>query len=143
MTNNESSFYIHQVALEACDYFITLAIILNTKQKIIMGHPKFEVKTGKDGQFYFNLTAKNGQVILSSEGYASKAGMENGVKSVKENSQIDDRFERKEAKDGQDYFVLKAANNQVIGKSEMYKSKQAMENGISSVKENAPKAEIG
>ena len=106
-----------------------------------MGHPKFEVKTGKDGQFYFNLTAKNGQVILSSEGYTTKSACNNGIDSVKKNSQDDSRFERKEAKDSQVFFVLKAGNNQVIGKSEMYKSKQAMENGISSVKENAPNAE--
>lgn len=107
-----------------------------------MGHPKFEVKTGKDGQFYFNLTAKNGQTILSSEGYTTKSACKNGIDSVKTNSQIDERYERKVAKDGQDYFVLKSGNHQVIGTSEMYKSKQAMENGISSVKENAPNAEI-
>ncbi len=107
-----------------------------------MGHPKFEVKTGKNGQFYFNLTARNGQVILSSEGYKAKRGCENGIESVKKNSQIDERFQRKEAKDGQDYFVLKAGNNEPIGKSEMYKSKAGMENGISSVKENAPGAEV-
>jgi len=107
-----------------------------------MANPKFEVKTGKDGQFYFNLTAKNGQVILSSEGYKSKDGCENGIESVKKNSQVDEHFERKEAKDGQHYFVLKAGNSQVIGKSEMYKAKAGMENGISSVKENAPGAQI-
>jgi uncharacterized protein len=107
-----------------------------------MGHPKFEVKTGKDSQFYFNLTAKNGQVILSSQGYKSKQGCENGIESVKKNSQIDDHFERKEAKDGQVYFVLLAGNKEPIGKSEMYTTKAAMENGISSVKENAPKAGI-
>ena len=106
-----------------------------------MGHPKFLVKTGNDGKYYFNLTAKNGQVILSSQGYASKSGCENGIASVKTNAK-DEMFERKEAKDGQVYFVLKAANSQVIGKSEMYKSKASMENGIKSVIENAPKAEI-
>ena len=106
-----------------------------------MANPKFDVKTGKDGQFYFNLTAKNGQVILSSEGYKSKQGCDNGIESVKKNSQDADRFERKKAKDGQDYFVLKAGNGEVIGRSEMYKSKSGMENGISSVTENAPNAE--
>ena len=106
-----------------------------------MGHPKFLLKTGKNGKFYFNLTAKNGQIILSSQAYSSKAGCENGVKSVKANAK-DEMFERKESKDGSFYFVLKAANSQVIGKSEMYKSKAAMENGIRSVIENAPKAEI-
>ncbi len=106
-----------------------------------MPHPKFEVKTGKDNQFYFNLTAKNGQVILSSEGYKAKQGCENGIESVKKNSQDDNRFERKVAKNEQDYFVLKATNGEIIGKSEMYTTKAAMENGISSVKTNAPNAE--
>jgi len=39
-------------------------------------------------------------------------------------------------------FNLKSANGQVIGTSEMYSSKAAMENGIASVKENAPSATI-
>ena len=106
-----------------------------------MGHPKFTVKSGKDGKLYFNLTAKNGQVILSSQGYASKSGCDNGIDSVKTNSQVDERFERKEAKDGQHYFALTAANNQTIGKSEMYTSKSSMENGIQSIATNAPGAE--
>ncbi len=49
-------------------------------------------------------------------------------------------FNRKEAKDGCPYFNLKASNGQVIGSSEMYSNNSAMENGIVSVKENAPKA---
>ena len=49
-------------------------------------HPKFLVKQAKDGQYYFNLTAKNGQVIASSEMYKTKAACENGIASVKENA---------------------------------------------------------
>ncbi len=49
-------------------------------------HPKFLIKQAKDGQFYFNLTAKNGQVIASSEMYTTKAACENGIDSVKENA---------------------------------------------------------
>jgi uncharacterized protein len=105
-----------------------------------MAHPQFQVKTGKDGQFYFNLTAKNGQVILASEGYKSKESCENGIASVKKNSQDDNRFERKTAKDGQLFFSLKATNGQEIGKSEMYKSKESLENGVKSVMANAPLA---
>ncbi|HCT29736.1 MAG TPA: hypothetical protein DIW31_03145 [Bacteroidales bacterium] len=107
-----------------------------------MAHPEFQVKTGKDNQFYFNLTAKNGQTILSSEGYKSKDGYTNGIASVKKNAPDDGRYERKVAKDGQHYFTLKAGNGEPIGKSEMYKSKDSMENGIQSVKTNAPIAEI-
>ena len=107
-----------------------------------MPHPEFQVKTGNDGEFYFNLTAKNGQTILASQGYKAKDSCENGIDSVKKNSQDDNRFERKTAKDGQFYFALNATNGQIIGKSEMYKTKESMENGISSVKTNAPLAGI-
>jgi hypothetical protein len=44
--------------------------------------------------------------------------------------------------DNKYYFTLKAENGEVIGVSETYNSKQAMENGIQSVKENAPLASI-
>ena len=103
---------------------------------------KFEIKTDKSGQFRFNLKAGNGQVILSSEAYTTKAACENGIESVKTNSQDDNRYDRKTAKDGSPYFNLKASNGQVIGASEMYSSSSAMENGIGSVKSNAPGADV-
>ncbi len=49
-------------------------------------HPKILIKQAKNGQFYFNLTAKNGQVIASSEMYTTKSACENGIESVKENA---------------------------------------------------------
>lgn len=103
---------------------------------------KFEIKKDKSGQFRFNLKASNGQVILSSEAYKSKPSCDNGISSVKANSQDDGKYERKTAKDGSAYFNLKATNGQVIGASEMYSSSSAMENGIASIKKNAPDASI-
>ncbi|SMG45214.1 YegP family protein [Arenibacter troitsensis] len=103
---------------------------------------KFEIKKDKSGQFRFNLKASNGQIILGSEAYTTKAACDNGIASVRKNSQEDARYERNTAKDGSPYFNLKASNGQVIGKSEMYSSTAAMENGIASVKKNAPEAAI-
>ncbi|MBT8239420.1 MAG: YegP family protein [Croceitalea sp.] len=103
---------------------------------------KFEIKTDKSGQYRFNLKAGNGQVILSSEGYSTKAACENGIESVRKNCKDDGRFERKTASNGSPFFNLKASNGQVIGKSEMYSSTSAMENGIASIKKNAPSASI-
>lgn len=103
---------------------------------------KFEINTDKAGKFRFNLKANNGQVILASQGYAAKSGCENGINSVRTNSQNDDMFERLTAKDGSPYFRLKASNGQVIGNSEMYSSTSAMENGIASVRKNAPEADV-
>ncbi|MFO7944266.1 MAG: YegP family protein [Anaerolineales bacterium] len=107
-----------------------------------MKHPKFVIFTGKDGQFYFRLTARNGEPILASEGYKSKSGCENGIQSVKDNASEDGQYKRLEAANGEFYFRLLAKNNEVIGRSETYMSKQGRDNGIKSVMENAPKAPI-
>ena len=109
------------------------------KQKI-MG--KFEIKTRKNGEFQFNLKATNGQVILTSEGYKTKASCLNGVESVKKNCQDEKRFEVKEASNGKPYFNLMATNGQIIGSSQMYANAVNMKNGIASVMKNAPEAPI-
>ena len=49
-------------------------------------NPKFEVYTDKAGEFRFRLTAKNGQIIATSEGYTTHANCLNGVESVKKNA---------------------------------------------------------
>lgn len=103
---------------------------------------KFEIKKRKNGEFQFNLKASNGQVILSSEGYTTKANCTNGIESVKKNSQVDARFDKLEAKNGKFYFNLKATNGQIIGTSEMYETAASRDNGIESVKKNAPEAEV-
>lgn len=100
----------------------------------------FEFSNAAGGQFKFNLKAANHQVILTSETYKSKSAAEGGNASVKENAGSDDRYQRKTAKDDAPYFVLTATNGEVIGKSEMYSSVSAMENGVASVKTNAPTA---
>jgi uncharacterized protein YegP (UPF0339 family) len=110
------------------------------KEKLMAG--KFEIKVGKTGKFRFNLKASNGQIILSSEAYDSRSSATKGIASVKKNAQNDKRFERKTAKDGSSYFVMKAANGEPIGKSEMYKTTKAMESGIASVRKNAPDAPV-
>jgi hypothetical protein len=103
-------------------------------------HPRFEIHKDKKGELRFNLTAANGQVVLSSEGYKTKAACKNGIASVQKNCTDDACFERKMARNGKHYFALMARNKQVIGASQMYSAKRSMENGIASVRTNAPKA---
>ena len=103
---------------------------------------KFVVFKGKDGQDYFRLKAGNGEVILSSEGYKSSKSCANGIESVRKNSQEEKRFEVRTAKDGREYFVLKAANGQEIGRSQMYKSSSGCRNGMKSVARNAADAKV-
>lgn len=103
---------------------------------------KFVIKTGKDKQYYFNLKAENGQVILSSEGYTTRASCDNGIESVKTNAPNDSRYDRLTSSNSKHYFNLKAANGQVIGRSEMYESAAGRDKGIESVKSNAPSASV-
>ena len=116
---------------------------------------KFVVKETATG-FKFDLKATNGQVIATSEVYTSKAACINGINSVKANGvgEVEDqtiegfatvkhpKFEIYTDKSGEYRFRLKAKNGEIIAVSEGYKTKNSCENGIDSVKNNAPEAEI-
>ena len=103
---------------------------------------KFVISKRKNGEFQFNLKATNGQIILTSEGYTTKAACMNGIESVKKNSQDESKFDVLESKNGKHYFNLKATNGQIIGSSQMYESLAGCQNGVQSVMKNAPEAEI-
>jgi hypothetical protein len=97
----------------------------------------FEIRKAADGRFVFNLKAANEQIILTSQMYKTKESAEAGIASVKNNAGIDAHYEEKTGTDGLPYFVLHAENQLVIGRSQMYSSRQAMHNGMASVKRNA------
>lgn len=97
----------------------------------------FECKKTKTGGFRFNLKAGNHQIVLTSENYNSKEAAQNGIRSVQKNAVLKASFDQRQARDGSPYFVLKAGNGEVIGRSEMYRSSSAMKNGIASVQRSA------
>lgn len=103
---------------------------------------KYVISKTTNGKFHFVLKAGNGEVILSSQTYADLAGATQGIASVKENGPQDARFQRLSSARGEPYFNLLAANGQVIGKSEMYSSERARDNGIESVRRNAAGAAV-
>lgn len=103
---------------------------------------KFELYKDNKGEFRFRLKASNGQSILSSEGYKGKPSAKNGIESVRKNAANSERFEIKQTKSGMFMFNLKATNGQVVGTSQQYKSEDSCNNGIESVKKNAPDAPL-
>jgi uncharacterized protein YegP (UPF0339 family) len=104
---------------------------------------KFEVyQSGKNNEFRFRLKADNGQTILSSEGYTTKAACLNGIESVKKNSSDPERITKSQTPTKMYRFNLIAGNNQIIGTSQNYKSLSGRNNGIASLNRNAAKAEI-
>lgn len=93
----------------------------------------FDLTCNDAGHYSFNLRAGNHEVILTSQVYKSKTAALAGIEAVRASSALVGRFERRFAKDDSPYFVLLAANGQIVGRSELYKSAVAMETGIRSV----------
>ena len=117
---------------------------------------KFVIKKTGTGT-KFDLKASNGEVILSSQVYASEASCKAGIESIKKNAgaaAIEDqtvegyteekhpKFEIYTDKSGEFRFRLKAKNGEIIGTSEGYKAKPSCKNGVESVIKNAPDAKV-
>ncbi|MEN8188702.1 MAG: YegP family protein [Thermodesulfobacteriota bacterium] len=103
---------------------------------------KFELYHDKSGGFRFRLKASNGQIILSSQSYKNKSGCLKGIESVRANSAVEERFSKSETKAGKYAFNLLAANKQVIGTSQQYKTTASRDKGIKSVMTNGKDANL-
>lgn len=103
---------------------------------------KFELKAAQNGKTYFNLVANNGEIILTSQMYASKAAAKKGIESVRNNGAAIERFQESENQAGNSYFVLKAANHQTIGTSQAYHSQAALKKGVQAVIRAVAKAKV-
>ena len=93
-----------------------------------------------NGQFRFRIKAKNGEIILASEGYEGKGGAQNAIESLRENGADEDGYDIQPASsnpdgryDGDWYFNLVAANGAVLGTSEIYSSKGSAQKGAETV----------
>ena len=117
---------------------------------------KFVIKPTAKG-FKFNLKAGNGEIIATSQVYASLKTCKAGCESVRRNSTIANledqtvegytpvkhpKFEVYLDKAGEYRFRLKASNGENICSSEGYKAKPSCLNGIESIRRNAPEAEV-
>ena len=117
---------------------------------------KFVIRSVGSGM-KFDLKAANGEVILTSEVYATEAACRKGIGSVRKNAlaaNVEDqtaegyktlthpKFEMYQDKARQFRFRLKARNGEIIAASEGYAAKAGCLNGIESVKRNAGDAEV-
>ncbi|MDO5444624.1 MAG: YegP family protein [Eubacteriales bacterium] len=117
---------------------------------------KFAIKQAKNGPM-FNLKARNGQIVGTSEVYSSMSACKAGIESVRKavaKAKIEDqtlavpekltnpKFEIYKDKRGEFRFRLRASNGENILAGEGYKSKYSCKNGIASICKNAPDAEV-
>ena len=109
---------------------VVKATVAATPAPALAGNAKFEVFKGLDSKWYFHLRAGNGEIVLQSQGYTTKAGATNGTSSVHTNGANPARYEVLGAADGKTYFRLKAANGQIIARAQTYETKYNAERGV-------------
>ena len=117
---------------------------------------KFIIKTTNTG-VKFDLKATNGQVIATSQVYATPATCKKGIASVMKNAPVaavedqtvegyavekHPKFEIYTDKAGEFRFRLKSTNGQVIAIGEGYKTHANCVNGVESVKKNSVDAPV-
>jgi len=110
------------------------AAAAETSQGAVSPSATFETFTGVDGKTYFDFVAGNGENVLRSQGYTTPAAAQNGISSVLENGVVASHFEIRAASNGTSYFVLTAANGEIIGTSQFYSSKAHAERGARTVR---------
>lgn len=117
---------------------------------------KFVLREAPSG-VKFDLLATNGQVILTSEVYTSRAAALKGIASIRfvgPNAGLENqteegwkalnnpKFQLYQDRAGEYRFRLKARNGKIVGISEGYATRAGALNGIESVKKNAAGAEM-
>ncbi|MCB1447893.1 MAG: YegP family protein [Rhizobiaceae bacterium] len=115
---------------------------------------KFKIVAAANDQFRVQFVY-NAEVMVWSENYKSKSSAQNCIDSIKKNAPeaaVVDltkeetgkgyRFEIDEAKNGETFVRFRAANGEIMVRSETYKSKSSAKNCIESVKKNAPGAGV-
>lgn len=93
-------------------------------------HKGFNAWQATDGSYYFGMVDKRGNVLLRSEAYTTETARDNGIDSVMRNRDNEARYKIvQEEHDGQWYVILRAGNNQEIGRSCPYASEAAANEG--------------
>lgn len=103
---------------------------------------RVEVLQGASGQWRFNVHAKNGQVVLSSEQYSSEAAAVNGAVAVQTVGKDAAAYTLLENSAKGWYFTVKADNGQIVGVSQQYTTKASAQSAITSLKGLLPDVQI-
>jgi uncharacterized protein YegP (UPF0339 family) len=81
---------------------------------------KAEIFQGIESQWYFRVVAANNEIVLRSEGYASKSNAQRGATTALGWATDASRFEDRATAAGDAYFVVKASNGEIVGTSQVY-----------------------
>lgn len=101
---------------------------------------RFVIHKKETGVFQFTLLDYDNNVILNSSDYSTKFSCDEGIDRVRKYARIDPLYERCQSSDNRFYFCLKSPNGTIIGRSQSYKSIDALERGINFARTNSADA---
>ncbi|MGD8591361.1 MAG: DUF1508 domain-containing protein [Gammaproteobacteria bacterium] len=102
----------------------------------------FVLKQNEHGEIYFNFLNSDGEVVLISGDYPDKAMAEEAIKEVKLNSLMSQQLAAGKTRNGEQFFVIKGSNGDILVKSALYTSQMVMDNHLHCVKDNVCIAEV-
>lgn len=103
---------------------------------------RFQTFQGGDDQYYFTLYARNGEAVLSSEGYRTEESALNGTFLVAYYGADERAYDIREASNGEFYFNVRAANGETIATSEMYSTRSNAKRAADSVLALVPTVDL-
>lgn len=90
----------------------------------------YELEKVRNGHFIFKLKGMNGEIILASATFCSKASAENAIHFARYNAPDENNYELLRSTTKQPYFVLRGKNYQVLGQGGPYSSESAARQAI-------------
>ncbi|MFZ1331158.1 MAG: YegP family protein [Flavobacteriales bacterium] len=101
----------------------------------------FELSRDANNDLCFQLKTAKGTVLLTSEGFATKADAEDAIERAMQLAPEARSYERSRNEEGHG-FTLQSYDGEVVGTSEFFATTAERDKAIEAVKDNAPEAEV-
>lgn len=96
-------------------------------KQLVRHQPRYIIEKKRNKTFCWSLLNRNGQALLSSGVYKSKAACKKGIEATRMNGQVESRFQKLKTRTGKFYFYLKARNGVILGSSIKFEDLKKMQ----------------
>lgn len=107
------------------------------------GAPKFEMYLGPNSLIHWKYLGATGKEIVISKGTTIKETAYESIRNVKENANIEQRYEKTTPVEGKFGFRLRAANHQVVAESVVYDKAEDRDEGQNAMRRAGEAVVIG
>lgn len=107
---------------------------MSTPQTAQKGAAKFEMYRGPNSLIHWKYVTANGKDIVVSKGTTIKETAYEGIRNVKENANIEQRYEKTTPAEGKFGFRLRAANHQVVAESIVFDKVEDRDEALASMR---------